>query len=161
MNYTIQVETEPGPEEVQFLWNQLLAYNRHYAIVDDYRRLTIFARNAADEIVGGVIGGMGWEWLHIDLLWVHESMRRQGLGSALLQQAEAEAIKAGCHHVHLDTMSFQAPGFYKKHGYTEFAMLPNHPTGHRRHFLMKALGAELPKKSGLTGPTPSSPTTAR
>ena len=31
--------------------------------------------------------------------------------------AESEAKKRGCHSVHVDTMSWQAPEFYKKHGY--------------------------------------------
>jgi ribosomal protein S18 acetylase RimI-like enzyme len=66
-------------------------------------------------------------------------MRGRGVGSALLQMAEEEAVKAGCHHAYLDSMSFQAPGFYEKHGYTEFAVLQNYPTGYGRHFLMKVL----------------------
>ena len=29
-------------------------------------------------------------------------------------EAEKEAIRRGCHHVHVDTMSWQAPKFYEK-----------------------------------------------
>ena len=55
------------------------------------------------------------------------------------RKAEKEAIRRGCHHVHLDTMSWQAPEFYKKHGYEVIAILPDIPTGNQKYLLMKAL----------------------
>jgi ribosomal protein S18 acetylase RimI-like enzyme len=64
---------------------------------------------------------------------------RKGLGSKLLQTAEAEAIRRGCKHAHLDTLDFQAPGFYLKKGYQVFGELQDLPPGHRRIFLRKDL----------------------
>jgi ribosomal protein S18 acetylase RimI-like enzyme len=58
----------------------------------------------------------------------------------LLQEAEAIAVKRGCHHSHLDTYSFQAPEFYEKQGYRRFGELPDYPPGHTRYFLRKDLG---------------------
>jgi hypothetical protein len=45
----------------------------------------------------------------------------------------------GGRHVFLDTFSFQAPGFYLKHGYEVFGELPGFPAGHTRFYLKKAL----------------------
>ena len=40
---------------------------------------------------------------------------------------------------HLDTMSWQAPDFYKKHGYSVIGILPDIPSGNQKYLLMKAL----------------------
>jgi hypothetical protein len=44
----------------------------------------------------------------------------------------------------LDTFDFQAPDFYRGHGFTEFGKLSDYPPGHQRYFFQKRLdqGAE-------------------
>ena len=56
--------------------------------------------------IAGILGGTYWGWMYIDILWVDEKYRKQGLGSKLLEAAESEAKKRGCHSVHVDTMSW-------------------------------------------------------
>jgi GNAT superfamily N-acetyltransferase len=82
---------------------------------------------------------MHWGWLHVSILWLHEDVRGQGYGGQLIRMAEDIARGRSCHHAHLDTMSFQAPGFYHKLGYQEFGRLEELPRGHSRIFLHKAL----------------------
>ena len=77
--------------------------------------------------------------MYVDILWVREDERRKELGSKLLKAAENEARKRGCHHVHLDTMSWQAPEFYKKHGYEVIGILDDIPKGNQKYLLMKDL----------------------
>ena len=72
-------------------------------------------------------------------MWLDESVRRQGYGRTLVTMAEQIATERGCHAAHLDTMSFQALGFYLKPGYTVFGRLDDLPEGHSRIFLKKAL----------------------
>ena len=91
------------------------------------------------QMIGGILGGTYWGWMYVDVLWVHENHRHKGIGSKLLREAETEALCRGCHHVHLDTMSWQAPEFYKKHGYEVIGILPNIPNGNQKYLLMKAL----------------------
>ena len=86
-----------------------------------------------------IIGGTYWGWMHIDVLWVHEDFRKKGIGSKLLVEAENEAIRRGCHHVHLDTMSWQAPEFYLNHGYKVIGILPDIPDGNKKYMLQKSL----------------------
>ena len=77
--------------------------------------------------------------MYIDILWVHEEYRKQGIGSRLLAAAEKEATLRGCHHVHVDTMSWQAPAFYQKYGYEVIGVLPDIPRGHQKYLLQKSL----------------------
>ena len=50
---------------------------------------------------------------------------------------EMLGIKGSC--VNLDTMSWQAPDFYKKNGYEVIGVLPDIPEGREKYLLMKAL----------------------
>jgi GNAT superfamily N-acetyltransferase len=92
------------------------------------------------EIIGGLWGDTGWDYLHIEFLFVPEAIRSSGVGRELMRQAEDEAIRRGCHRVWLDTFSFQARGFYERLGYTVFGTLDDFPPGHSRFFLNKTLG---------------------
>jgi len=81
-----------------------------------------FALHAPDQvIVGGVMSEIYWEWLYIDLLWVIDEPRGLGYGDRPLTLAEEEARGRGVKNAYLDTFSFQAPDFYKHHGYQVLA----------------------------------------
>ena len=114
-------------------------FNRSQVGDDNHRALAIFLRDRQDTIIAGLTGGTYWGWLHIDILWVDEQIRGQGYGRKLLAAAEQEAARRGCQYTHLDTMSFQARGFYEKQGYVVFGELKDLPQGHRRYYLKKAL----------------------
>jgi GNAT superfamily N-acetyltransferase len=115
------------------------AYNSQQAGDDNARRVCYVVRGPGEEIVGGVIGVVYWDWFSIDLMWVREDLRGRGFGHQLLALAEDEARERGARHAHLDTFSFQAPEFYKKHGYRVFGELRDFPAGHQRYYLAKAL----------------------
>jgi len=85
----------------------------------------------------GLFGSTAYGYLHVDMLFVPESLRGSGLGSRLMQQAEQEAIRRGCHGAYLETFDFQAPGFYDRLGYSVFGRLDDTPSGHTRFFLRK------------------------
>lgn len=116
----------------------LREYNRLHAPPPGFQSLVIAARER-DRVIGGLVGETGWEWLHIELLWVAESFRRRGIGLRLLKAAEAEAWRRGARRVHLDTFEFQAPGFYESEGYVVFGIQEDYPPGHTRFYLRKDL----------------------
>lgn len=80
-----------------------------------------------------------WGCLFINMLWVDEKHRKQGLGSILLAKAESSAKEIGCTLAHLDTFDFQAKDFYLKHGYEIFGELKDCPPGHARFYMKKIL----------------------
>ena len=114
-------------------------YNKQQA-GDDKAQNLCFALYAPDQvIVGGVIGAIYWDWFYLDLMWVKDDLRGRGFGHRLLTLAEDEARQRGAENVYLDTFSFQAPNFYKQHGYQVFGELQNFPPGHQRYFFTKQL----------------------
>lgn len=134
----IELTDSPDNRDEAFVIAQTRAYNAAF-IVEDVRSLCAFIRDGEQRIIGGVTAKTYWEYLEVQFLWVHEDHREAGLGSKLMVAAEAEAARRGCKHAFLDTLSFQAFGFYKKLGYSEFGRLSGFGGRHERYFLRKAL----------------------
>ena len=130
---------EPSKREIVFVRDALARFNDERVGKDGHTPLNIVEYDGEGNIIGGIIGGTYWGWMYVDILWVHEDHRKKGIGSRLLSEAEKEAVRRGCHHVHLDTMSWQAPDFYKKHGYEVIGILPDIPKGNHKILLTKLL----------------------
>lgn len=104
-----------------------------------------FAGVVKDEagVIRAAINGHTWGGCcYVAHLWVDESQRRQGVGTALLRSAEQEARARGCVQVLLMTHSFQAPVFYERLGYARQATIPDYPRGHAQLAYLKRLGPE-------------------
>ena len=129
----------PTENEIKYIRDELNQFNNERVGEDGHTPLNIVEYDTNGNIIGGILGGTYWGWMYVDILWVHENHRRKGIGSKLLCEAEKEAVSRGCHHVHLDTMSWQAPEFYQKHGYEVIGILPDIPNGNQKYLLMKAL----------------------
>jgi GNAT superfamily N-acetyltransferase len=110
---------------------------------DDWRPLSVFAHRPArfiwqrGKLIGGLNGGTAWGWLYISHLWVEDAYRGQRLGSALLTRAEEIGHRYGMQGAHLTTASFQARGFYEKHGYSVFGRLEGMPPGEMLFYMSK------------------------
>lgn len=130
---------DPSEKEIEFVRRALVQFNEAHVGEDGHTPLNLMEYDAEGNVIGGLLGGTYWGWLYVDILWVDEPYRRQGIGSKLLTQAEGEAVRRGCHHVHVDTMSWQAPLFYQKHGYRVIGILPDIPKGHQKYLLQKEL----------------------
>jgi GNAT superfamily N-acetyltransferase len=138
----IELAENPTPEDIKRVHDSLELFSQMHTAPSAYQPLVVFVRNDNDDIIGGLTGGTYWQWCHVDILWLDERLRGQGIGSKLLQMAEDEATRRGCVGIFLDTMSFQAPDFYVKHGYTEWGKLDDFPPGHQRIFFKKWLMPE-------------------
>ena len=134
-----EVTDAPREQDEAFVIAQTRAYNARFAETD-VRRLCVFARDDEDAIIGGLTGRTYWRYLDIAFLWVDEKHRGRGIATQLMNAAESEALNRGCGHVFLDTLSFQALGFYQKLGYTEFGRLAGFSGKYDRYWLRKALG---------------------
>lgn len=96
---------------------------------------------------GAVIAGFsGHTWggcCVLDHVWVDEKQRGRGLGTSLLDAAEAEARQRRCSRVVLLTHSFQAPGFYEARGYERKYVIEERPAGHSDIVYVKLLDSRF------------------
>jgi GNAT superfamily N-acetyltransferase len=102
-------------------------------------RLLIVPVHDGGSVVGGLWGVTLLRWLQIQMLFVPAAMRGRGIGSALMAAAEQEARSRDCLGIQLDALSFQAPSFYQKLGFSVFGTLQDCPPGHHRVFFQKRL----------------------
>ena len=130
---------QPTEKEIEFIRASLAEFNSAHVGDDGHTPLNIAAYDDDGNLIGGILGGTYWGWMYVDILWVDAAHRGKGIGSGLLSDAEEEARRRGCHHVHLDTMSWQAPKFYEKHGYTVIGVLDDIPRDNQKYLFMKAL----------------------
>lgn len=101
--------------------------------------VSVYARDDAGTVVGGLIGRIAWRWLYVQRLWVDAAHRGAGHGAALLDAAEDFARERGCVAVHLDTFGEEAIPFYTRQGYAVWGTLEGFPPGGRQHYLRKAI----------------------
>jgi GNAT superfamily N-acetyltransferase len=121
------------------LWAGLMRFNRSKAGPLRYSRIVLSARDRKGRLLGGLILQSYWRESYIELLWLSARAREAGVGSSLIRKAEERARRRGSRLIHLNTFSFQAPGFYRKQGYRRFGSMSGSPKGHSRHFVAKRL----------------------
>ena len=118
------------------------AHNKAVTGHSDQRELTVKVTDDA----GLVAGLSGWTWgtaAGIGMVWVRDDARSEGWGGRLLAAAEDEARARGCVQVTVSSFTFQAPAFYERHGYVEFARTEGIPVaGHADVHLRKDLAPE-------------------
>jgi GNAT superfamily N-acetyltransferase len=115
------------------------AFNFSATDIRDGREFFAAVRDGAGALLGGIYGwtwgGTGW----VEYLWVREDARHQRLGSRLLEAAERVARERGCGQLALSTHSFQAPDFYRRHGFQVVGRLAGYPAGHAYYLLGRPL----------------------
>jgi GNAT superfamily N-acetyltransferase len=138
----VAFETTDAPEagDLDFLGARLAAFNDADVGPSGRRVLTVFVRDAASgAVVAGISGYTAWGWLYVQWLWVDAALRGQGMAGRMLDAAETEARRRGCHGSLIDTFSPVARRTYERRGYRVFGELPDFPLGRQRSFLQKRL----------------------
>ncbi|MBT0626037.1 GNAT family N-acetyltransferase [Pseudomonas fluorescens] len=141
MEVAMEVSFDVTAQEREAILKPLRAYNLVHTGNMAFETVGILLRDpATQDVVGGLYGKISYGWLFIELLSIPDQMRTQGTGSRLMRAAEDLARERQCVGIWLDTFSFQAPGFYRKLGFSEFGHIADYPAGHQRHFFQKRLG---------------------
>ncbi|MGM9986200.1 MAG: GNAT family N-acetyltransferase [Bacillaceae bacterium] len=138
----VEIIKQEGQEIREYIRQKVIDYNMSQLsdeVKTPLEHVNFVVKDETGKIVGGITGTSFWHYMHIDFLWVDESLRHGGYGSKLLQKIEDVAREKKCRLIMVDSFSFQAADFYKKMGYKEFGVVEDHPKGHSQHFFEKRL----------------------
>jgi GNAT superfamily N-acetyltransferase len=105
----------------------------------DESAFALAARDASGDWIGGINGLIHWRWLYVAQFVIAPDWRGQGLGRALLAEAESLARESGCVGIYLDTFSTRALDFYRSNGFAVAGRIANFPPGAERTFLSKTI----------------------
>ena len=139
----IELTTSPSKEDAKTISDGLVAFN-HEANEglephESGTEFSLFVRDEAGAVVGGLRAACFWNMLHVELVWLSREIRGSGTGTALMKKAEQFAVEHGIEQALTETTSWQARAFYEKLGYELMATLPEYPKGHSMYFMTKRL----------------------
>jgi GNAT superfamily N-acetyltransferase len=136
----MNISQQWNQSDSEYVRKKLIEYNLT-KIPDEVKHavkdVSSILRNDVGEIVGGITGKINWYCLHIDFLWLDESLRGKGYGKELLHNIEETAKEHNCRHIQLDTFSFQAPDFYQACGYKIVGVIENTPTDNMSQYYLE------------------------
>lgn len=130
----------PTETDRSVIGTRLSDYNVTKVGYRDWRPLAALLKDPdSGDTLGGMIGHTSYGLLFIDLVYLPEAMRGQDIGGTLLRMMEDEGARRGCQSGFLFTITYQAPGFYARNGWTEFGRIACDPPGTARVFMTKTL----------------------
>jgi GNAT superfamily N-acetyltransferase len=136
----VTVSDAPDARVEAAIGGGLRRFNAEQSGIDDSRPLAVVVSDPdTNEVLGGITGRTSLGLLFIDLVFLPAELRGDGLGSRILKLAEDEGRRRGCRAAVLFTISFQAPGFYARHGWRAFGEIACDPPGTSRIFMTKSL----------------------
>ncbi len=138
--FELELTDAPDAQAEAAIEGGLSAYNKQQAGYVDARPLAVLIKDSeSGRVTGGLLGRTSLGIFFVDLVFLPEAARGQGLGSALMERAEEEAGRRGCTAAVLFTITFQAPGFYAHNGYRELGRIECDPPGATRVCMTKRL----------------------
>jgi len=136
----VTVTDAPDARVEAVIGQGLRRFNAQESGIDDSRPLAVVVSDPeTNEVLGGITARTSLGMLFIDLVFLPNELRGDGLGSRILKLAEDEGRRRGCRAAMLYTISFQAPGFYARHGWRVFGEIACDPPGTSRIFMTKTL----------------------
>ena len=130
-----------GEEDAMFLSCRLRKHDEAFAPREhEYVSIEKKVTDESGRIIAGLVGGVdGWNGTDIDVLWVDEPYRRQGIGTRLLCEFEREAKENGADVVFIEAYDWNV-GFFRKNGYgTVTGVLEDYPRGHTMYCIQRSL----------------------
>ena len=147
-----QLQEPPDDADVATIGAGLTAFNRQHMGSPRFEAWAFLLRDAQGRVRGGIHGFLYTELAMIQLLWVEAGLRGQGYGRALLRCAEAHAAQHGATFVFAEIMSFQAPEFFARCGYSSFGGVHGYRDGVVRDSVGRTVAPDAPPCDQLAAP---------
>lgn len=128
---------KPTEGDLQLVDAGLERHNAGAAPLSEVARLAAFATEPSGRVVAGAVGRTWGKCCELLQLWVAPEFRAHRVGSRVLREFEEHARARGCTVFYLTTLSYQAPGFYRKHGYGALAEITGYPDGITKYLMHK------------------------
>ena len=132
------VSDVPPQDSLRVVDAGLEEYNYAVAPLAEVSPMAAFAAEPSGSVIGGAIGRTWGRCCELLQLWVASEHRSHGVGSRLLREFEAHARGRGCNVFYLTTLSYQAPEFYRKHGYEVLAEISGYPNDIVKYLMHKS-----------------------
>lgn len=117
-------------------------FNRHAIAMtghDEKSDSIAFIANDDKSFAGAVVVELFWGALHIKYVYVEEEYRNRGIATLIMEQALAYGRDNQCSFAFVETMNFQALGFYQKMGFKLEFTRTGYKHGTSFHYLRKDL----------------------
>jgi GNAT superfamily N-acetyltransferase len=139
---SLHITKELNKKDKQYIDDELYKFNLKHFPADlggRYEEISLYLRDDNGIVRGGILAEVCWNWLEIHTFMIDEDIRKSGFGTKLLLELEKKAIEKECDFIKVDTLSFQALGFYEKNGYQVFGSLDNVGRDYKHYYLKKDL----------------------
>ena len=126
--------------DAEIIIKGLDAYNTSQAVRNHKKYIPLEKKlmDADGNLIAAIFAGVGrWNSFEIDMIWVDEPYRNQGIGSKLLAETEREAKEHGAYFALAEGLFDWQTGFFKKNDYMTVGTLNDCPKGHSMHVLEK------------------------
>lgn len=142
MEMRLQITSEINKADKQIVENALYTFNLKHFPVDlrgRYEEINLYLKDENGIVPGGILAEVCWNWLEIHTFMIDEDIRKTGFGTKLLAEIETIALEKECDFIKVDTLSFQALGFYEKNGYQVYGSIDNVGRDFEHYYLKKDL----------------------
>ena len=136
----IEIRQQPLTDELKKRVNE--GFSRHARAMtghDGMLAAVAFVAREGDAFAGAVVVVPFWGALHVKYVFVEEGYRGKGMASGLMERALKYGCDSGCPFAFVETMSFQALGFYEKMGFELEFTRSGYAHGTSFHYLRKGL----------------------
>ncbi|WP_068467559.1 GNAT family N-acetyltransferase [Candidatus Protochlamydia phocaeensis] len=138
-NYRFEHQDEPDQKAAHVLFEGINEQAVLKKALHPIKTFGIFVKDEQGIVLGGATGISYYGCLYVDMLWIKEELRQQGLGTKLIKEAEAIGRERLCSFATVNTMDWEALPFYQKLGYAIEFVREGYENNSKMYLLRKTL----------------------